>query len=97
MSWDDVKREMVAEKGLDEAVVDKIGEYVKLKGGEEPLTQLQADTLLASHSLASAGLKDMTLLFSYLRVFNILPRISFDLSLARGLDSLPVSSTKPSP
>ncbi|KAE8268183.1 hypothetical protein A4X09_0g4160, partial [Tilletia walkeri] len=86
MSWDDVKREMVAEKGLDEAVADKIGEYVKLKGGEELLTQLQADTALASHSLASAGLKDMTLLFSYLRVFNILPRISFDLSLARGLD-----------
>ncbi|KAK0540852.1 Cytoplasmic and mitochondrial histidine tRNA synthetase [Tilletia horrida] len=86
LPWADVKREMVAEKGLDEAVADKIGEYVKLKGGEELLAQLQTDAALSSHTLASAGLKDMALLFNYLRVFNILPNISFDLSLARGLD-----------
>jgi len=86
LPWCDVKREMIVEKGLDEAAADKIGEYVKLKGGEELLTQLQADAALAGHSLASAGLKDMALLFNYLRVFNILPRVSFDLSLARGLD-----------
>ncbi|CAD6977077.1 unnamed protein product, partial [Tilletia controversa] len=86
LSWEDVKREMVVEKGLEADVADKIGEYVKLKGGEELLTQLHADAALSSHPLASAGLSDMVLLFNYLRVFNILPRISFDLSLARGLD-----------
>ncbi len=32
MPWADVKKEMVVDKGLDEAVADKIGEYVKLKG-----------------------------------------------------------------
>ena len=32
MSWEDVKKEMVEEKGLDPASADKIGEYVKLKG-----------------------------------------------------------------
>ncbi len=32
MSWVDVKKEMTDEKGLDAAVADKIGEYVKHKG-----------------------------------------------------------------
>lgn len=32
MSWEGVKKEMVEEKGLDGAVADKIGEYVKQKG-----------------------------------------------------------------
>ena len=32
MAWVDVKKEMTDEKGLDAAVADKIGEYVKHKG-----------------------------------------------------------------
>ena len=32
MPWADVKKEMTVDKGLDEAVADKIGEYVGLKG-----------------------------------------------------------------
>ena len=32
MEWECVKHEMVSEKGLDESVADKIGEYVQLKG-----------------------------------------------------------------
>lgn len=32
MDWADVRKEMVQDKGLDGAVADKIGEYVKLKG-----------------------------------------------------------------
>ena len=32
MAWSDVKQEMTDEKGLDPAVADKIGEYVKHKG-----------------------------------------------------------------
>ena len=31
-SWEEVKDEMVKEKGLSEEVADKIGEYVKHKG-----------------------------------------------------------------
>lgn len=30
--WEDVRQEMVKEKGLDEGVADKIEEYVKLSG-----------------------------------------------------------------
>jgi len=33
MSWANVKKEMTDEKGLDPVVADKIGEYVKHKGG----------------------------------------------------------------
>ena len=32
LPWEEVKKEMVAEKGLDPTVADKIGEYVKHKG-----------------------------------------------------------------
>lgn len=32
MSWENVRKEMVEEKGLEGAVADKIGEYVKRKG-----------------------------------------------------------------
>ena len=37
MSWEDVRKEMVVDKGLDGDVADKIGEYVKLKGKQQPL------------------------------------------------------------
>lgn len=32
MEWEDVKKEMVEEKGLEPAVADRIGSYVKLSG-----------------------------------------------------------------
>lgn len=45
MSWLDVKKEMTEEKGLDPAIADQIGEYVKLKGQYDDLPSLQ-DNLL---------------------------------------------------
>ncbi|CAE6468289.1 unnamed protein product [Rhizoctonia solani] len=85
LPWVDVKKEMVEEKGLAEEVANKIGEYVKLKGGPELLVQLRASPL-ASNESAKAGMDDMELLFKYLDVFGITHQMSFDLSLARGLD-----------
>lgn len=32
LPWEDVRKEMTVDKGLDGDVADKIGEYVKLKG-----------------------------------------------------------------
>ncbi|KAI9828675.1 MAG: Cytoplasmic and mitochondrial histidine tRNA synthetase [Thelocarpon impressellum] len=84
--WSEVRREMTEEKGLDAAVADKIGEYVVRKGSEELLTSLRSDDALKANASAAAGLEDMALLFSYLRAFDVLDRVSFDLSLARGLD-----------
>ncbi|CAE6534423.1 unnamed protein product [Rhizoctonia solani] len=85
LPWADVKKEMVEEKGLPEEVADKIGEYVKLKGGPELLSKLR-ESSLASNESAKAGMDDMELLFKYLDVFGITHQMSFDLSLARGLD-----------
>ncbi|BFZ61999.1 Cytoplasmic and mitochondrial histidine tRNA synthetase [Saitoella coloradoensis] len=86
MPWEDVKKEMVQEKGLDEAVADRIGEYVQLKGGRDLLEKLQADEKLQANKSGAAGTADMALLMDYLEAFDILDNVSFDLSLARGLD-----------
>jgi len=32
MPWEEVKKEMVEEKGLEGSIADKIGSYVMLKG-----------------------------------------------------------------
>lgn len=84
--WDEVKKEMVEEKGLEEGAADKIGEYVRQRGQEDLLEKLQADAALTGNETAKKGLDDMALLFMYLKEFNVLSRISFDMSLARGLD-----------
>ncbi|KAI9484357.1 histidyl-tRNA synthetase [Zychaea mexicana] len=84
--WEDVKKEMTEEKGLPEEVADKIGEYVKLKGGRDLLEKLNADEALSNNASAKQGLADMGLLFDYMDIFDITKKMSFDMSLARGLD-----------
>ena len=86
LPWADVRKEMTEEKGLDGPVADKIGEYVKLKGRNDLLEKLEADTLLTANTVANEGINEMKTLFRYLDVFNTTDKISFDLSLARGLD-----------
>ncbi|KAI7898520.1 histidyl-tRNA synthetase [Cokeromyces recurvatus] len=86
LPWADVKREMVEEKGLAEEAADKIGEYVKHKGGRDLLEKLKQDTVLMANKSAAEGLKDMEILFDYLEIFEVMDKMSFDLSLARGLD-----------
>ncbi|OZJ06490.1 hypothetical protein BZG36_00491, partial [Bifiguratus adelaidae] len=86
LPWADVRKEMTEEKGLSGKCADAIGEYVKLKGGVELLKVLQADEKLTANTSATQGLKDMELLFRYLEIFGVMNKMSFDLSLARGLD-----------
>ncbi|KAI7876262.1 histidyl-tRNA synthetase [Lichtheimia hyalospora FSU 10163] len=86
LPWEEVKKEMTEEKGLPEDVADKIGGYVKLKGGRDLLETLSKDENLTKNASASAGIADMALLFDYMDVFNITGKMSFDMSLARGLD-----------
>ena len=86
LPWDEVRKEMVEEKGLSEEVADKIWEYVQNKGGPEILDKLQKDETLKDNKSMQKGLSDMELLFRYLAAFNVLPFIEFNLSLARGLD-----------
>ncbi|KAL7029405.1 hypothetical protein ACKWTF_006230 [Chironomus riparius] len=86
VSWADVKKEMIDEKGLDEKSADKIGEYVRLSGGEELVEKLLNDEKLKNVKSAVQGLEDMKLLLKYCNIFGIKNQVRFDLSLARGLD-----------
>lgn len=86
LPWEEVRKEMTEEKGLAEEVADKIGRYVVKKGGRDLLKTLQEDEQLAANEFMKAGMADMELLFEYLQNLDVLGSISFDLSLARGLD-----------
>ncbi|KAF9483342.1 histidine-tRNA ligase [Pholiota conissans] len=86
LPWLEVRKEMTDEKGLDGAIADRIGEYVKYKGGPELLAQLEVDATLTANKNAKQGLEEMKILFTLLQAYDITGRVSFDLSLARGLD-----------
>ncbi|RPA79021.1 histidyl-tRNA synthetase [Ascobolus immersus RN42] len=86
VSWEEVRKEMTEEKGLDGEVADRIGTYVVKKGGADLLSELEKDESLMSSESAKKGVEDLKLLFEYLDIFNVTPKVSFDLSLARGLD-----------
>ncbi|CAG7916053.1 unnamed protein product [Penicillium olsonii] len=86
MPWADVRKEMVDDKGLDGEVADRIEKYVMNKGSRELLDSLLKDEALNANASAKAGLEDMALMMDYLEAFGVLDKISFDMSLARGLD-----------
>ncbi|KAI9168267.1 Cytoplasmic and mitochondrial histidine tRNA synthetase [Blastocladiella emersonii ATCC 22665] len=85
LPWAEVKKEMI-EKGVTDATAEAIGEYVKQKGSKDLVDRLLAHPTLGANELAKKGLEDLQLLFTYLDVFGVTDKISFDLSLARGLD-----------
>lgn len=84
--WSEVRNEMVGEKGLPEDVADRIGTYVQMKGTDQLVTDLSLDQLLVKSKMACQGLESMKLFFEYIKLFGIDHLVSFDLSLARGLD-----------
>ncbi|KAJ1807270.1 Cytoplasmic and mitochondrial histidine tRNA synthetase [Coemansia sp. RSA 2523] len=86
LPWADVRREMTEEKGLDGAVADRIGEFVQLRGGAELLERLQSMPDLMRSEKAQQGVREMQAFFKYAEIYGVLDRISFDMSLARGLD-----------
>lgn len=85
MEWSEVKCEML-EKGLDEKVANRIGEYVQMKGGKELIEKLLNEDEVKENKSAVEGLTDLKLLFDYIEIYNIIGQVSFDMSLARGLD-----------
>lgn len=84
-SWEDVEREMIKEKGLEEQAAKRIEKFIKLNGSSELVNQLLADELGQNQS-AIVGLNEIKLLFEYAELFKIKSSILFNLSLARGLD-----------
>lgn len=78
---------MVNEKGLSPAVADRIGEYVRLSGKIELVDQLLQDEMLVGQSKSARdGLETMRLFLKYCTLYGLQDQVSFDLSLARGLD-----------
>ena len=71
---------MVDEKGLQEDVADRIGEYVKLCGGKELLEQLLADQKLTAIKDATTGLEGMRLLLHYCELYGVLDKVTLLLS-----------------
>lgn len=87
MSWEDVKSEMINEKGLPEESADKIGLYVRNSG--QPMTLLKKlidENTFGEHVGALTALGELKTLFSFLESMDSIQYLSFDLSLARGLD-----------
>ena len=66
---------MVGEKGLEPSAADKIGEYVKLKGGMELVERLTADEALSNNKSAKVALDDMKLLLQYVDLFGITDKV----------------------
>jgi len=84
--WSEVENEMVNEKGLSKEVADRIGSYVRMNGTDQLVACLFEDDLLTKSKMAVQGLESMRLFFKYIKLFAIDDLVSFDLSLARGLD-----------
>lgn len=77
---------MITEKGLNEAVADKIGAYTQLNGHMELLDKLLQDDALNKIPSAVKGLEDLKRLLDYCQLLGIQNDVIVDLSLARGLD-----------
>ncbi|UJR13671.1 hypothetical protein I4U23_000683 [Adineta vaga] len=86
ISWDVARNEMINERGLSPETADRIWNYVQLNGNVDLIDRLRTDSQLTSQKLANEALRDLELLFRYLKLFNVTDKIVFDLKLARGLD-----------
>jgi histidyl-tRNA synthetase len=84
--WDEVRKEMIEEKGLDGETADRIWEFVQFSGGSELVERLLEDPKLKAVKAAVEGLEGMRLLLKYCQLFGVSDKVLFDLSLARGLD-----------
>lgn len=86
--WDTVRNEMIAIKGLSESCVDKIGSIIQLRGPPtRVLEEILSNTEMMSNQNVQKAVQDLQTLFRYMESCNdCIGHLSFDLSLARGLD-----------
>ncbi|KAF1315706.1 Histidine-trna ligase, partial [Globisporangium splendens] len=85
--WANVRREMVDDKGIPEDVADRIQQFVCKVGSPRELhAELTREKLFGDNADANKAMGELQLLFEYLDAMGVLEYVSFDLSLARGLD-----------
>eukprot|EP00919_Chromeraceae_sp_WS-2016_P007339 GHVR01017268.1.p1 GENE.GHVR01017268.1~~GHVR01017268.1.p1 ORF type:complete len:479 (+),score=137.37 GHVR01017268.1:710-2146(+) len=86
-TWENVKKELIDVKGLDEAVANKIGNFVTIRGSIthviNMIDQLFIDVKDEEYSVARAELTRLEVLLGYV---GLIDYIELDVSLARGLD-----------
>ncbi|KAL6519994.1 hypothetical protein OROHE_017137 [Orobanche hederae] len=87
-TFEQIKKEMVEEKGLSEETADKIGALVKHRGSPmELLPKLQQEgSDFLQNSDAVLALNDLEILFKTMENSKCTDKVVFDLSLARGLE-----------
>jgi histidyl-tRNA synthetase len=90
-TWEEVRREMVEDKGLTPEAADRVGTFVALRAPvgqpRELLAKLQGpDSPFGAHAGAAAALADLSTLFDYLEAMGAQQHFVLDMSLARGLD-----------
>lgn len=85
LPWPQVQQELLT-KGITAESVELIGQFVKRKGGVDLIEEMLLDPLLSANVRAAKGLADLKVLFGFLRLFGVEDFVSFDMSLARGLD-----------
>ncbi|XP_012855311.1 PREDICTED: LOW QUALITY PROTEIN: histidine--tRNA ligase [Erythranthe guttata] len=87
-TFEQIKKEMVEEKGLTEDTADKIGTFVKQRGSPmDLLSKLkQEGSEFLTNSEAELALNELEILFKALEKSKCVDKVVFDLSLARGLD-----------
>ncbi|KAK4423878.1 Histidine--tRNA ligase, cytoplasmic [Sesamum alatum] len=87
-TFEQIKKEMVEEKGLTEATADKIGTFVKERGSPvDLLSKLKKEgSEFLTNSESELALNELEILFGALAKSKCINKVVFDLSLARGLD-----------
>lgn len=92
--WEAVKKELIEDKGIDPVAVEKLGKFVsgEITGSFEDqspmeiLNKLVDTKVFAGSQKGEKTLEEMRILFTYLEKLKALGNVTFDLSLARGLD-----------
>eukprot|EP00057_Strongylocentrotus_purpuratus_P021771 XP_011676245.1 PREDICTED: histidine--tRNA ligase, cytoplasmic-like isoform X2 [Strongylocentrotus purpuratus] len=73
--WEDVRAEMVDEKGIDPAAADRIGFFVQQNGGPELVDKLLTESSLKDNKAAKQGLEAMRLLLQYCEILGVLDKV----------------------
>lgn len=95
--WEAVKDELEKQKGLSVEMTNNLYKFVQLKGQPWEMVKIlkeqntfgapnDSKEMKAAQKRAEETIEEMETLFKYLDAMQILDKISFDFSLARGLD-----------
>jgi histidyl-tRNA synthetase len=85
--WEDVKRELIDEKGIDPAAVEKIGLFVLKRGKiDDMIADFDKTELFKGHDGSIKAIEELKILSAYVKLMGSYDSITLDLSLARGLD-----------